>query len=503
VRAFALAILAITSLAAAPARSDDAFRVYRLSVAGQVLQHWVEDLNGDGLEDIFVAHRKGVEPDETRWLSIFWQSRDAGFGTAPEQSWELDSEAAVLDIGDVAGNPRKEIVFLTGTNIGYYPLDGDIYDTTPVTLMEAQGLTVHPSPRTIPMINFCRDWNGDGRDDVAVATFDGLVLYSRDDADVFAPSSHILIDLDTSIGRVWTRGRNNKTVGITASYTFPSVVLVDYNNDGFEDIIAATNERVIVYLRDESGAYSSEPDVDHLFDVRTQEEKIEGTAELETLVEDLNLDGYADAVVVKQTSKGLTNFRGVINVFWGKAEGFGDTPDQVIISEGTASARAHFIDVNGDNRKDLVLPSVKFSISAIIRILITRSIKVYFNIFLLGNDDRLSERPDFTKEVKFKIDLSGESDEQAMDLEGDYNGDRRIDFVFATDEDELSVYLGQPSGKNDLFSKKPATKMEADAFGELNSPDLNGDGFSDMVIHYPSSKDRKGLLLVLINAGRW
>ncbi len=89
-----------------------------------------------------------------------------------------------------------------------------------------------------------------------------------------------------------------------------------------------------------------------------------------------------------------------------------------------------------------------------------------------------------------------------MDLDGDYNGDKRKDFVFATDEDELSIYLGVADEKNRLFSKKPIAKINADAYGELFSPDLNGDGYSDMIIYYPQSKERKGMVQVLINQRR-
>jgi hypothetical protein len=231
------------------------------------------------------------------------------------------------------------------------------------------------------------------------------------------------------------------------------------------------------------------------------QEKIESTAEVGTVVTDLNGDGYADAVVTKQTNKGLSNFRGVINLFWGRPDGYPAVPDQVIISEGTASSHTYIRDVNGDGRQDLILPSIKISITAIIRWLITRNIPIAFNIFLLGADGRFPEQPDFTKEVKIKIDWSGESDTQAMDLDGDYNGDKRKYFVFATDEDVLSVYLGI-DGDDELFSRKPVAEVTADAFGELSSPDLNNDGYSDMIIYYPQGKDRKGLVGVLMNQRR-
>ena len=293
-----------------------------------------------------------------------------------------------------------------------------------------------------------------------------------------------------------------ETSGLRASFTVPDIHLVDYNADGTNDLFATDEDRLRVYMRDALGAYLPDPQGDFFFDVRSQTEKIEGIAEVETTVDDLNGDGYADVVVTKQTAKGLSSFRGVVSLYWGGPDGYADKPDQVIISEGTFSSQVRIRDVNGDGLKDVILPSFKASITALIRMLMTRSIKIYFNIFLLNEDNRLSERPDFAKEVKFKIDFSGDSDTQAVDLDGDYNGDNRKDFVFATDTDQLSVYLGIKNGGDRLFSKKPVTKVDAGAYGELFSPDLNGDGYSDMLIYYPDSKDRKGMVQVLMNLRR-
>jgi hypothetical protein len=443
------------------------------------------------LKDILVIHRKGLPPNETRWVSIFWQGSDGSFSTAADQSWELDHEAVIMDIGDVAGDPQTESCYVTPKDVRYHALNGGTFSVEPERLFEAEGLAVFPSKRRVPLINFVRDWNDSGRNDVGVFAFEGLVIHSADQPGQYNSQHLVHIDLDTGMSLPYRHNHDDKTLGLYASYSFPNLTLLDFDGDGRNDLIANTDERVTVYLRGDDGVYSPEADFDFEFDVLTQEEKIEGFAEVDTDVEE----------ITKQTFKGLTNFRGVVNVYWGKPDGYADTPDHVIISEGTASAGAMFWDVNGDGRKDLVMPSVKFSIAAIIRILITRSIRVYFNVYVLDENGSFSDRPDFTKEIKFKIDFSGESDEQATDLEGDYNGDKRTDFVFATNEQELSIFLGVDE-KDRLFSKKAKVKVKADAYGELTSYDLNDDGFSDMVIYYPQSKDRKGTLEVLVNLGR-
>jgi hypothetical protein len=495
-----LSLLAATA-GVSDAGDEPVFAVYKLSVPDYLQHHWIEDLDGDGLKDILVVHRKGLPPHETRWVSIFWQGAGNSFSTAADQSWELDKEAVLMDIGDVAGDAHKEICYVTPRGVLYHTLDGRLFRIQPDTLFATTGLAVFPSKRRIPLINFVRDWNDSGRDDVGIFAFQGLVIHSADPSGRYNSKQMVRIELDTGMGLSTSRGSDDRTNGLYASYKFPNLTLLDFDGDGRHDLIATTDERVSVHLRGADGVYSSDANFDFQFDVLTQQEKIEGFADVNTDVEELNGDGFADAIVTKQTSKGLTNFRGVVNVYWGKPGGYGTVPDQVIISEGTASAGAMFWDVNGDGLKDLVLPSVKFSIAAIIRILITRSIHVYFNIYLLGTDGRFSERPDFTKEIKYKIDFSGESDEQATDLEGDYNGDKRTDFVFGTDENELSIFLGVDDKKR-LFSKDARAKVRADAYGELSSHDLNGDGFSDMVIYYPQSKERKGTLEILVNLGR-
>jgi hypothetical protein len=498
-----LIIAAAMLVAVTAGAEEEAFKLSTLSVADKLLYVEDEDLNLDGLNDILIVHRKGLKPDETRWVSIFWQMSDGGFATAADQSWEIDSLAICLDIGDVAGDERREICILTPSGVSYYPLEGDAYLYEPRVLLETGDLLgVFPSKTGIPLIDFVRDWNGDGKDEVAVFKFTGLSIFHSDSSGAFTVENQLEMELRTGVGRVTSDGETDHTPGLWMSYSYPAMRLLDFDGDGLPDLCATRQGWLSVYRRDENGFYQRKPAMDRFFDVLTQKEKIEGIANVQTLVYDLNNDGYGDAIVTKQTAKGLSNFRGVINVFHGGPGGFSETPQQVIISEGTASAMSLVRDVNGDERLDLVLPSVKISISAIIRFLVTRSIPINFNIFLLHEDNRFSERPDFTKEVKFKIDFSGDSDTQAMDLDGDYNGDRRKDFVFGTGETELSIYLGEPGHDDRLFSKKPVTKVEAEAYGELDSPDLNNDGYSDMIIFYPNSKDKKGMVQVLMNLRR-
>lgn len=501
--ALIITILSAGAMSTGSVAAEEVFKVSTLSIADKLLYLEAEDLDLDGLKDILIVHRKGLQPDETKWVSIFWQMEDGGFSTAADQSWEIDSLAISLDIGNVAGDSRKEICILTPSGVSFYPIDGNVYETELRVLLETDGLAgIFPSKRTVPVIDFVRDWNNDGRDEVAVFKFKGLCIFHPDSAGAYTIQNGLEMEPRTGIGRVTSEGEQGQTQGLWMSYSFPAMKLLDFDGDGLNDLCATRQGWVRVYHQNKDGHFESKPAIDHYFDVLTQKEKIEGIANVQTIVYDLNNDNYGDAIVTKQTAKGLSNFRGVINVFHGGPDGFAETPEQVIISEGTASALSLIRDVNGDDRLDLILPSVKISISAIIRFLVTRSIPINFNIFLLQEDNRFSERPDFTKEVKFKIDFSGDSDTQAMDLDGDFNGDKRKDFVFGTGETELSIFLGESGHDDRLFSKKPVTRVEAEAYGEMESLDLNNDGYSDITIYYPNSKDKKGMVQILMNLGK-
>jgi hypothetical protein len=360
-------------------------------------------------------------------------------------------------------------------------------------------MTVFPSKNQIPTVDFVRDWDGLPGDEIAVLGFGGLDIHKPDSEGHFSTRSAIHINLQTRL-RTPSQGSERERIGgVHASFEFPDLTVADYNGDGRSDIVATLEDRLQVFLQLPGGSFTPQPAASVNFDVRTQEEKQEGNTELRTMAADLNKDGFADAVVTKMTAKGLSSFRSVISLYWGRALGYPTVPDQVIVSEGSASAEVTIRDVNGDGNLDLVMPSVHISIAAIIRILLTRNVPITYNIFLCHEGPKYSDRPDFEKEVNYKIDFSGESDMQAMSLDGDFNGDKIRDFVLATGDEELSIYPGSQGNSGDLFARKPRSKVTADAFGDLLAEDLKHDGFSDMLLRYPNTKDRKGLVVVLIN----
>src|SRR3990172_7877146 len=75
-------LLLVPCLLNAASKTED-FSLSKLGVAGEILGLIPADLDRDSLVDIVVFHKKGLPPQETRWVSVFWQSANGTYGTAP------------------------------------------------------------------------------------------------------------------------------------------------------------------------------------------------------------------------------------------------------------------------------------------------------------------------------------------------------------------------------------------------------------------------------------
>ena len=122
-----------------------------------------------------------------------------------------------------------------------------------------------------------------------------------------------------------------------------------------------------------------------------------------------------------------------------------------------------------------MVPSVNIGVMAIIRVLTTKSVKVNFQVFPFdAKARRFAQQPAAERQLKFRLSLSGETGVQAADLRGDYNGDRRPDLAFGTDDEELSIFPG--TGVAGLFDEDAVEQIEAPAFGTLEAVDLDRTG---------------------------
>ncbi len=495
--------LAFVALAPAGALADARFEARRLSLDGDALAVVPADLDGDGRLDLLAPYRTGLPPSQRRRLAVFWNQGRA-FSASPDAVIPLDDGAScAFDIADIDGVPGAEVLIVTPAGVQARSLRGRQVGAA-VDLVKTATIYYQPVPGDLPRLPLAQQVGPGPVRDLLVPVLGGLELYRREgEAHVRAARLQVAMD---ARGRNYGRGRPRAsgalgTVHIT--YAFPMLTVADTDGDGRKDIVAALEDRLAVYRQTAPYAFAPQPSLQRDFAVRTAAELTGMSSAAATTVTDVDLDGLADVVVRKQVARGITSAATTSFVYFGRRGGvYAARPDQVIRNEGVSGTEVELFDVTGDGRTDLVVPSVNIGVMAIIRVLTTKSVKVNFQVFPFDvRARRFAQQPAAERQLKFRLSLSGETGVQAADLRGDYNGDRRPDLAFATDDDEISIFPGTSAAG--LFGDEALEQIEAPGFGTLEAVDLDRQGKSDIVLHYPATKAHRTELVVLINRGAW
>ncbi|MBX3247160.1 MAG: FG-GAP repeat protein [Myxococcales bacterium] len=195
---------------------------------------------------------------------------------------------------------------------------------------------------------------------------------------------------------------------------------------------------------------------------------------------DVNGDGFADLVVGAPSARRA----GAVSVFLGSADGLAGTPTLVLegVTEGDrfGEAVASAGDVNGDGFADLVVGASRANGGAG-----TASI-------FLGSSSGLSSTPVLVLTGSGEGD-AGDSFGRSVAGVGDVNGDGFADVAVGAPNSHrsgrrrtgtASIFLGSALGLSSTPVRVLTGTLEFDRFGVsvASAGDVNGDGFSDLVV---------------------
>jgi hypothetical protein len=457
-----------------------------------------DDLNGDGRPELVVCnYRQEYQYDIESF--VYWGAED-GFDT--RSPLRLPSHYAMqVTLDDLDGDGRKEIILAGGNRIYIYWNDEGRFSPDNRTILEAEGNSTMFAVGAIRVA--VADVDGDGSNELLVAMRDGVQIRSPRDLTAvqqFLPLPHCgwleAVDLDGDgrpeiIASKYQDGRTYETESAIfwngpGGFSPPRVTWLptrgavgctagDLDGDGRPEVIFNNTMGglsqfnpdfpLYVYLGSEDGQYSA----DRRLELPT------GGGTNTYVVANFDLDGYADLAI--SSSDGL-------RVFHGGPDGLRPDRYTVLKAQGQPFGYVLVADLNRDGWLDLL--AVPWTYDTKPETMANSSV-----IFWGGPDGFSAER---STGVPTYCQGNGHL--------ADVNNDGWLDFIYGDSRGYLRVYLGGPDGfSSERMWRIPLEGTDVATVASINSADLNGDGWLDLIVAVMGHYTRKQSGFFLLYGG--
>jgi hypothetical protein len=455
---------------------DAGFHVEQPVLAGNLL--------GDEQRHIILA---GHDDDHRQRLAVYRLSEESSETAAELLSLVPGPNLIAYDVGRLGD--QDALFFIEPGRILRY-------DFAAMDFVElAKIRTIYAQERTgeIMQIDFIRDVNADGRDDLVVADTAGY---------------RVRLQLgDGSLGdEVLLQESSSMTVsdGIV-SFESHALSIGDMTLDGVSDLAVWRGNSLRVYRQLAGDRFEGRPEVMQLgldlpseAEMRVQQIQAgRGAVDQQGLtekrifsIEDLNNDGLPDILTEATFSEGVFDKRNEFRLHFGRAEAgrlvFDEQHDTMLSSEGLQFGLIE-TDVDGDGKQDLVVRKVRLSFGRVIRALLSGNVSLQLQFFRMNADDDYPRRPSYVAKTNVRFSLSsGHVDIPAIQV-ADFDADGLQDLAIQTNRKRLSIFHGVAAEQ--LFDNDPSNlEVILPRNGELvSAQDINDDGREDLVIRYNMS----------------
>ena len=439
------------------------------------------NLLGDSNKELLAI---GVDDTQTKWLAVYT------LDYASQQYHLLHKLSLANDLFrfDVTAKPKQgealqSVYFMSRTHLSKLTFNEQGMAIS--ELFAIAPLVVKSRIEFIARGQFVQDLNQDGRDDFIIGQFDQTQLF---------------------LGQA--EGWLNQTLAIKpkvllyrdgARYSEAKLYFADMDLDGRDDIIKVGEGELEIYGQHQDGQFETYPRYlavsqaisgldwwdrrDAYGEALDQSDLIYRKVEQ---IKDLDADGIVDMVVRYTKSSGVLDRVNDYEIYFGSQGDnrvqFGKQPQSVIRADGTLTG-FELVDIDLDERSEVLVSGFDIGLSQIIGALVSGSIDQDVHLFKMDKNGRFASRPNMSKSVELSFSLtSGQTGTPVVTL-ADINGDKRQDLLLSDGEQELDLYLGSEKGAP--FAHKDSLKLTLPKDGEmLSSDDLNQDGKADLLIKY-------------------
>ncbi|WP_394389386.1 FG-GAP repeat domain-containing protein [Shewanella woodyi] len=429
----------------------------------------------------------GVDDSKQRWLGVFSLNPDS-MRYSLAQKVLLPVSFHSFDISE--GEGRQQLYFQSSEHLVQF-MAAD--KTAPFKVIsDIDSMTLKSRADYISRGDFVRDLNGDNRADIIITNFTDITLLLAQEVGGFTRQT---LPIKPFVN-VYKKSVN---------YTESKIYLADMNLDGRKDIVKIGEGELESYFQTDDGGFKKTPNYHPMrqaisgVDWWLKRDAFGDQPDQSSLVyrkveeiRDIDHDGITDLVLRYTKSSGVLDRVNDYEIFLGENnEGklsFPIEPNSVIHAEGTLTG-FEFIDIDDDEKLEVMVSGFDIGLSQIIGALISGSIDQDVYLFKMDSNGRYAKKPNTSKEVELSFSLtSGQSGEPVIKL-ADFNGDKRQDLLLSDGDSNLRVYLGESSSK--LVGKR-GEKLEVTLPEEgdmLSIADLNYDGKDDILIKYGRQDD--------------
>ena len=480
-RSFFLSLLLLASSAASAAGNgfEEVVIDAGFSVEQPVL---VTDLHGDGHRQILVA---GRDDKHAQHLAIYSLDAMRESGTEPLVSLNPGPSLIAYDVGRL-GDDDVLLFIAPGRVLRYSLADNDFVEVLKIR-------TIYGQPRSgdIVPIDFFRDINDDGRDDLVVPDTAGYRIR--------------LQRPDGSLGDESLLEQSSRMSVSDGMVSFESRPLFsgDMNFDGLSDLGVWRGNTLLVYPQQPGYRYQHDPDSVQLGLGLLSEAELRalqagaGSVDQRGLkqkrivsIEDRNGDQTPDILIESTLSMGVFDKRNNLSLHLGRRDGdslvYLEAEDALLTSEGLQYGMVT-TDIDGDGLQDQMVRSVRLSFSRVIRALLSGNVSLQLSFFRMTPDGGYGEEPNYLTRTNVEFSMaSGHIDIPAVAV-ADFDGDGRKDLMIQTRPDELSLAHGI-AGESLFADDSTTIAADLPRNGDLvSSEDVDNDGRSDLIMRYTAA----------------
>ena len=478
----------ITTMAETP---TDHTATQILTLPGAIHAVLPADLNADSRCDLLFSctapHRPGHR--RRRILVAALQQADGHFKQSAPQS--VPENAIAFDLLGAQDSTAARLIYLRtrGLTLHEWDSQNSRFSVLPLVGTHLNSALPVADANVLPASSLhCPLWPG--RFKITTAT--GLDIYRLDGQQLFRESrfqSPPLADISDRAQRVT----------LHAPRLFWGKLNEDTIVDGF--IVCAT--RLHVYLRGQKSVPNGRPPhfTYHFDDTPLHPSILTqlGPSKQQMQLADLNGDSLTDLIRLRAPGARFTTDVSQIRIHFNRSGRWNKTPDQILTAE-YFTGEAAMIDMNHDDRTDLVLTHFSTGLGQALRYLLTKRVKVSCHVHLMQPEGRYADQPDskfsFTRSVALERLLAqSETHHQISQI----NGDALPDLLAATQDNQWTLF---PGDSVNGFTQSHKITLQAPGESRLLIHPLDDTGHADLLFWMPGDATRNRVQLFLNPGGQ-